>query len=51
MANFRNIDVRLRILILKILNIWMPVPMFLIGVGKILARFDLAKILSSLDGH
>ena len=51
MANFRNIGVGLRILILKILNVWMPVPMFFIGVVKILARLDLAKILSSLDGH
>jgi hypothetical protein len=28
MANFRNIGVGLRILILTILNVWMPVPMF-----------------------
>jgi hypothetical protein len=32
MANFRNIGVGLRMLILKILNVWMPVPMFFIGV-------------------
>jgi hypothetical protein len=32
MANFCNIGVGLRILILKILNVWMPVPMFFIGV-------------------
>jgi hypothetical protein len=32
MANFRNIGIGLRILILKILNAWMPVPMFFIGV-------------------
>ena len=47
MANFRNIGVGVRILILKILNVWMPVPMFFIGAVKILARLDLAKILSS----
>ena len=51
MANFRNIGVGLQILILKILNVWMPVTMFFIGVVKILARLDLAKILSLLDGH
>ena len=28
MTNFRNIGVGLRILIPKILNVWMPVPMF-----------------------
>jgi hypothetical protein len=32
-----------QILILEILNVWMPVPLYLSGVGKIFAFLDLGQ--------
>ena len=42
---------QVRILILEILNVWMPVPLYLSGVVKILIFLDFAKTISFLDGH
>ena len=38
-----------QILILKILNVWMPVPLYLSGAVKIFAFLDLAKNFSFSD--